>query len=156
MLLSDAHIHSLGERFPRLAHLEGAGEKTFGAILAGIEVVGVAGTMSYLNARHAAVGRNAYEVAGVPADLALGLLFSGLAITGYFGEHAKHGHNVGFGFLAAYAARMGTVWGTSSRSAHQALEGRGVRGAFPPARQEVMPMQAQAQAATAGAYPWAA
>jgi hypothetical protein len=152
MLLSDAHIHSLGERFPRLAHLEGAGEKTFGAILAGIEVVGVAGTMSYLNARHAAAGRNAYEVAGVPADLALGLLFSGLAITGYFGEHAKHGHNVGFGFLAAYAARMGTVWGRSAQSAHQALGERSVRGAFQAAP---MPMQQQQQAATAG-YPWAA
>lgn len=132
-ILSDAHVQHLREKFRPYSFTSGGGEKTFGEVLKAVEVVGVGGAMSYLNARHAAAGRNAYEVAGVPADLALGLLFSGLAITGYFGEHASHGQNVGLGFLAAYACRMGSVWGGTARAQHLLVSGGGgnqVRGAF--------------------------
>jgi hypothetical protein len=154
MILSDRLVHDFAERYPRLAHVtsSGAGEKTFGAILQGIEVIGVAGTMSYLNARHAAAGRQAYEVAGVPADLALGVLFSGLALTGYFGDHAKHAHNVGNGFLCAYACRMGTLWGSAAKSQLQAAQAG--RPQFAPSPGVSQP-QPQPQAAV-GAYPWAA
>src|SRR5271156_2230110 len=110
-ILSDNTLRDWAEKYPALSRAaSGAGgEKTFGAVLQTVEVVGVAGAMSYMNARHAATGRNAYEVAGVPADLALGLLFSGLAtFTSYFGKQAEHVHNVGNGFFCAYACRMGT------------------------------------------------
>jgi hypothetical protein len=157
MILSDNTIRDWHERFPRMSHIvEGAGgEKTFGAVLQAIEVVGVAGTMSYMNSRHAAAGRRAYEVAGVPADLALGLLFSGLAtFTGYFGSQASHVNNIGSGFLCAYACRMGTMWGSAARDAKdQALAGGVVRGAFAP---PASPYAAQPQQQTAGSYPWAA
>lgn len=155
MILSDNTIRDWHERFPRMSHaIEGAGgEKTFGAVLQAIEVVGVAGTMSYMNSRHAAAGRRAYEVAGVPADLALGLLFSGLAtFTGYFGSQASHVQNVGSGFLSAYACRMGTTWGAAARDAKEALPGGVVRGAFPAGSPYGMPQQQ----AAAGSYPWAA
>jgi hypothetical protein len=156
MILSDSTINDWQSRFPRLSHVTSTkgGEKVFGNILEAIEVVGVAGTMSYLNSRHAAAGRHAYEVAGVPADLALGLLFSGLAtFTGYFGEQANHVNNVGSGFLAAYACRMGTMWGAAARDAKdQALSGA-VRGAFAPSGSPYT-HQPQPQAQTAG-YSWA-
>ena len=149
MILSDRLVHDFAERYPRMAHLtsSAAGEKTFGAVLQAITVIGVAGTMSYMNARHAGPGRQAYEVAGVPADLALGVLFSGLAVTGYFGDHAKHAHNVGNGFLTAYACRMGTMWGSAAKSQ---LSAQAPRAAFPP------PSAATRAPESVGAYPWAA
>lgn len=158
MILSDTHLSSLAERFPRMSHQFGgaAGEKTFGAVLQTVEFVGVAGAMSYLNVRHAAPGRLAYEVAGVPADLAFGLLFSGLAMTGYFGEHAKHGYTVGNGFLAAYACRMGSVWGHAARAAKDAQTSLGnapVRGAF---GNPYATGQEGVAGQRARGYPWAA
>ncbi len=155
MILSDKTINDWQAQFPRLAHVASSkgGEKAFGNILQAIEVVGVAGTMSYLNSRHAAAGRHAYEVAGVPADLALGLLFSGLAtFTGYFGEQASHVSNVGSGFLCAYACRMGTMWGSVARDAKNQMTGGAVRGAFQAGSPYAAP-QPQTQAA---GYPWAA
>lgn len=150
-IFSDHTLQDFLNRNPRVSHLvspSGTGENVFGAILQAVEFVGVAGTMSYFNARHAAPGRQAYEVAGVPADLALGLLFSGLSVSGYFGKHASHGHNVGGGFLAAYACRMGSMWGGATRAQ---LAGAPVRGAFAPAV-----AQPNFQAAGVPAYPWAA
>jgi len=154
MILSDSTINDWQSRFPRLAHVAQTrgGEKVFGNILEVIEVVGVAGTMSYLNSRHAAAGRHAYEVAGVPADLALGLLFSGLAtFTGYFGEQAGHVNNVGSGFLTAYACRMGTMWGAAARGGKEDTLPIGVRGAFAPPGSPYMQPQQQPQVA---GYPW--
>jgi hypothetical protein len=157
MILSDRLVHDFAERYPRMAHMasSAAGEKTFGAILQGITVIGVAGTMSYLNARHAAAGRQAYEVAGVPADLALGVLFSGLALTGYFGDHAKHAHNVGNGFLCAYACRMGTMWGSAAKSQLGAGAPRAAAAFAAPAGSPYASNAASAPVAT-GSYPWAA
>lgn len=115
-IFSDAHRQSLSERFaPQMSLGPAGGERMFGGILKGLEIVGVAGAMSYFNARHAAAGRNAYEVMGVPADLALGLLFSGFALTGYFGQQGDHALNFGIGFLGAYACRMGSIWGAAAR-----------------------------------------
>jgi hypothetical protein len=120
-IFSDPRIHALGERYAPKATLAGAGgERMFGGALKGIEVIGVGGAMSYLNAKHAAAGRNAYEVMGVPADLALGLLFSGFALTGYFGQQGDHALNFGLGFLSAYACRMGSIWGAAAREARDA------------------------------------
>jgi hypothetical protein len=156
MLLSDANINTLSEKWPRLAHLSGPkGEKTFGEVMKAIEIVGVGGAMSYMNAKHASPGRNAYEIMGVPADLALGLIFSGFAVTGYFGEHADHAQNVGIGFLAAYACRMGSVWGASSRTAKVEAALGTVRGAFA-APHPFQPAEAVVPQGVPQQYPWAA
>ena len=154
MLFSDAHVHSLGERFPRMPLLGGGagGERMFGGILKSVEIVGVGGAMSYLNARHAKPGRNAYEFMGVPADLALGLLFSGFALTGYFGQQGDHALNVGVGFLSAYACRMGSIWGAGAREAAPPAHAVGALPA--PNPYAPAPMPAPAPAATP--YPWAA
>jgi hypothetical protein len=147
-LFSPSHWAWLDQRFPRISHATG-GEKMFGDMLQAFEVVGVAGTMSYLNAKHAAAGRNAYEIAGIPVDIVLGLLFSGLSVAGYFGEHGKHSFNVGSGFLAAYACRQASIWGGAARQqsgAHKELP--------PPA-----PFQAAgsiAESSSPRKYDWAA
>lgn len=153
-IFSDHTLQDFLNRNPRVnpttgAVLGGKGEDVFGAVLQTVEFVGVAGTMSYFNARHAAPGRQAYEFAGVPVDLALGLLFSGLSVGGYFGKHASHGTNVGSGFLAAYACRMGGMWGGAARAQ---LGGAPVRGslASPPMASP------NYQAAGEARYPWAA
>src|SRR5271157_4236302 len=100
-LLSDARVSSMAERFRPLwgaASSGSSGERVFGHVLTAVEIVGVGGAMSYLNSRRAAPGRSAIEIAGVPADLALGMLFSGVSVfTGYFGKYADHGLNVGIG-----------------------------------------------------------
>lgn len=159
-IFSDRTLQEYMERNPRIAQFvsgSGTGENIFGAILQAVEVVGVAGTMSYMNARHAAAGRQAYEVAGVPADLALGLMFAGLAASGYFGKHSTHGHNVGNGFLTAYACRMGTMWGAAAKAQ---LAGPGaVRGSFGQgngvAGSSPMAQPQPVEAAAGQQYPWA-
>ena len=155
-IFSDPTLQHYMERNPRVAQFlttTSTGENIFGAALHAVEVVGVAGTMSYMNARHAAPGRQAYEVAGVPVDLALGLMFAGLAASGYFGKHSNHGYNVGNGFLTAYACRMGSMWGGAAKAQ---LAGAGVvRGAFGQGHGAVAPMTQQPAEAAAGQYPWA-
>ena len=152
-IFSDAHRQSLAERFTSRTSLGPAGgERMFGGILKGLEIVGVAGAMSYFNARHAAAGRNAYEVMGVPADLALGLLFSGFALTGYFGQQGDHALNFGLGFLGAYACRMGSIWGAASRS----NTGSGHATGALPAPNPYATAPARAPATAEQYYPWAA
>jgi len=127
----------------------------FGGILKAVEIIGVGGAMSYLNARHAAPGRNAYEFMGVPADLTLGLLFSGFALTGYFGQQGDHALNVGIGFLSAYGCRMGTIWGGAARPAapaHAVGVLPGPATAYGPGQQPAP----QVQGAQPQYYPWAA
>lgn len=152
-IFSDGYRQSLAERYtPKLSLGPAGGEKMFGGILKGLEIVGVAGAMSYLNARHAAAGRNAFEVMGVPADLALGLLFSGFALTGYFGQQGDHALNFGIGFLGAYACRMGSVWGAASRPAVAPSH----VPATLPAPSPFAPASAPAAAEQQPYYPWAA
>jgi hypothetical protein len=151
-IFSPGYLARLDQMYPKLGeHVrEATGEKAFGAVLQAIEVVGVAGVVSFLNARHAGPGRKAYEVAGVPADLALGLLFTGFSVAGYFGQHDQHGQNVGYGLLSAYTCRMGTEWG-------EAAKGRAIASSPQPhvARGEMgqgsAPVSRQQQE-----YPWAA
>lgn len=153
-IFSDAHRDSLFERFGTRATLGPAGgERMFGGLLKAIEIVGAGGAMSYLNSRHAAAGRNAYEVMGVPADLALGLLFSGFALTGYFGQQGDHALNFGIGFLGSYACRMGSIWGASARSMSEARVGASALPA--PAPRPYVAAGAARQPAD-NVYPWAA
>jgi hypothetical protein len=159
-LLSDGYLQRAETRFPPLAQLRGpsgSGERLFGHALTAIEIVGVGGAMSYLNARHAAPGKNAYEVLGLPADVVFGLAFSGTAIfTNYFGRYAEHGLNVGLGLLLAYACRMGSIWGDASRRESPPA---GVRGYFQSSGERpFQPAGAPGAVAEQAVpqYPWAA
>lgn len=144
MIFSDRMVNSLSEKYlPRAPFNAGGGEKYLGAILQTVEIVGIAGAMTYFNAKHGTQGRGAVEFMGVPADLALGLVFSGLGVTGYFGEHSKHSLNFGCGFLVSYGCRMAGLWGAAARGE---LPPGVVRGAFGQGR-------TSASAASAGQYP---
>ncbi|HTR02537.1 MAG TPA: hypothetical protein VMN82_05015 [Thermoanaerobaculia bacterium] len=156
-LLSDGYLQRAETRLPPIPTLgipAGSGERLFGHALTAIEIVGVGGAMSYLNAKHAAPGKNAYEVLGLPADVVLGLAFSGTAVfTNYFGRYAEHGLNVGLGLLLAYACRMGSIWGDAAR---REAPPAGVRGYFQSSGERpFQPAPAPAEAAVPQ-YPWAA
>lgn len=116
--LSDTHLSHLGSRFARMSGLKGGGERAFGEVLKTVETVGVAGAMSFVNARYAEAGKPAYEVAGVPADLAGGILIGALSLAGYLGKYDEHGHNISNGLIATYAVRMGSIWGANARVQH--------------------------------------
>lgn len=159
-LLSDGKLQNLETRWsplPQFRAAAGGGERLFGHALTAIEIVGVGGAMSYLNARHAAPGKNAYEVLGLPADVVLGLAFTGTAVfTNYLGRYSEHGLNVGLGFLLAYACRMGSIWGDASRRESPPA---GVRGYFQSSGerpfQPAPGMSAPAEQSVPQ-YPWAA
>jgi hypothetical protein len=159
-LLSDGYLQRAEARYAPISHAiaSGSGERVFGHVLTAIEIVGVGGAMSYLNAKHAAPGKNAYEVLGLPADVLLGVVFSGTAVfTNYFGRYAEHGLNVGLGFLLAYACRMGSIWGESARESLPPGS-PGVRGYFQASGDRPFqnaPMAPSAQEAVPQ-YPWAA
>jgi hypothetical protein len=158
-LLSDGYLQRAEARYSPISHAVASGtsgERVFGHALTAIEIVGVGGAMSYLNSRHAPPGKNAYEILGLPADVVLGLTFSGTAIfTNYFGRYADHGLNVGLGFLLAYACRMGSIWGDAARREAPP----GVRGYFQapqvPTEKPFQPVPVPAEQA-APQYPWAA
>jgi hypothetical protein len=153
--------HALGgasnlPNLPNLSHLSSFARRTNGESVLGnvlqLGLIGlVAGGTSYMNAKHAAPGRQAYEVLGVPADLALGLSFTGLALAGYFGEHAKSGQNIGHGFLAAYVVRLCRTWGEEARMATPAAASN-VRGSFTAPRRPLHSVGTE----EAAPFPWAA
>jgi hypothetical protein len=57
------------------------------------------------------IGLNEITVAGVPADLGVGLGLLGLAFFGGLGRYAEHGINLGNGSTGAFAYRMGADLG---------------------------------------------
>ena len=135
-ILSDAHLAALQSRFPRVAHAVAGGEKWLGTAMGVIEVAGIAGVMSYFNAKHGQGPRPAVEILGVPADLVFGLLITGGSAMGYFGEHARHSQNIGAGLISAYSSRMGTDWGRGARMPEMPA---GVRGYFGAPQPPAMP-----------------
>jgi len=156
-MLSDGFIQRVDARNPPMFSgakaAGGSGERLFGHALTAVEIVGVGGAMSYLNAKHAAPGKNAYEILGLPADVVLGLTFSGFSIfTNYFGRYAEHGLNVGLGFLLAYACRMGSIWGEAARGESSP----GVRGYFSAGPERPYQSAPVEQEEAVPQYPWAA
>lgn len=169
--LTDARVDSL---FNWVNHSKesitstAGGERNFGAILAGVETLGTAGFMAYMNAKFGKNGRSAVEFGGVPVDVVLGILSNAVGFSGYLGKYSEHAHNLGNGFLSAYLVRLLMMWGASARAnnvvrmnaveaarksetpAIGALPGRqlGVPPPYGPSSQYMQPVPAQ--------YPWAA
>jgi len=95
-------------------------EKTREALSVAEVGVGALG-FSWLNAKYGndATG-SIYEVAGVPVDLAAGVLLCGLAVADMAGGYEQDALMLGTGALASYACRLGTSLGKSSASASTA------------------------------------
>lgn len=169
--LTDARVDSL---FNWVNHSKesavsaAGGERNFGALLAGVETLGTAGFMAYMNAKFGKNGRSAVEFGGVPVDVVLGVLGNAVGFSGYLGKYSEHAHNLGNGFFGAYLVRLLMMWGANARAnnvvrmnaveaarqsetpAIGALPGRqiGMPPPYGPQSQYMQPVPAQ--------YPWAA
>jgi len=152
MFLSDAHVTGLQDRVQRkIAELRAnpsSDKSSFAMVVRSVEVVGAAGVMGYMNAKHAKPTRNALEFFGLPVDVALGVFGNIFAVSNYLGEYSEHLHNVSNGILCAYAVRMGMMWGADAkamRTAQAAQSSRTSVGALPARQPNVHPFGRQSQ-----------
>jgi hypothetical protein len=169
--LTDARVDSLFNwvaQSKESAVTAAGGERNFGAVLTGIETLGTAGFMAFLNAKYGKNGRSAVEFGGVPVDVVVGILGNVVGFSGYLGKYSEHAHALSNGFLAAYLVRLLMMWGANARATNvvrmNAVEAqraaqtpavgalpmpRLAHGGFPtPASQYMQPVPQQ--------YPWAA
>jgi hypothetical protein len=118
-ILNDDHVEMLEDRFGMHKLRKRSRDRGFSEhasfILKTAETLGAAGTMGFLNAKHAKPNRNAIEFGGVPADLTFGVIGNVIALSPYVGDFAEHLHNLATGLLCAYGVRMGMMWGAESR-----------------------------------------
>ena len=137
--MSDNHLGSL-ERFTKPRAAAAGGEKNFGEILKSIETVGAAVTMSYMNGKHARPGRNAFELGGVPVDLALGVVGNVVALSSYLGEYSEHAHNLANGMLCAYGCRIAMMYGAEARVVRMKIDAQDLgRQGYAPQRELPQP-----------------
>jgi hypothetical protein len=152
-LFSDAGISRMDGLFPARAAAAvtaGAGERIMDGAITAVEIIGVGVAVSYFNAKNAQAGKVAYELAGLPVDVVVGILVAGSAVfTNFWGRMSGHALNVGIGFLLAYGCRMGALWGQAARA--EMPQAAGVRGYFGPAQQGAPGPQDLEEAQ----YPWA-
>jgi hypothetical protein len=130
MFLSDNHLQSITKMATRTAGLRGHAERVAGEAIKTAIVVGATGGMAYVNGRYSEAGKDHLEYAGVPIDLAGGLLISALSFADILGRFDEFGHSLGSGMLGAYAARLGSRYGADAKLAHAAGKGGKVAGAF--------------------------
>lgn len=130
MFLSDNHLQSITKMAARTAGLRGHAERVAGEALKTAIVVGATGGMAYVNGRYSEAGKDHLEYAGVPVDLAGGLLISALSFADVLGRFDEFGHALGSGMLGAYAARMGSRYGADAKLALSAGKPAAVKGAF--------------------------
>lgn len=117
MFHSDNVLRQLTGLATKTVGLRGHASRVAGeAIKTGL-VVGATGGMAYVNARYAAPGKSCYEIANVPVDLAGGLLLSALGFVDVLGQYDEFAHALGSGMLGAYAARLGSQYGTEAKVA---------------------------------------
>lgn len=98
-------IHSLAKA---RAHIERLKEKSEEAISHGLQVAevgGAAAVAGYVNTKFGSGGELQFQ--GVPADLLAGIGLHAMAFLGVAGKYNEHAHNLGDGFVAAYAYRAG-------------------------------------------------
>ena len=166
--LTDARVDSLFNwvnQSKETAVAAAGGERNFGALLAGVETLGTAGFMAYLNAKHGKPGRSAVEFGGVPLDVVVGILGNVVGFSGYLGKHSEHAHNLANGFLAAYLIRLMMMWGANARAtnvvrmnaveAHRAAQTPAV-GALPMPRLGIPHPHFAPMQPVPAQYPWAA
>lgn len=83
---------------------------TFAEVQAGAALAG------FVNGRFQSAGKDHFAIAGVPADLAAGLLGVGAAMFGFFGPSLDtHIGALGAGMASAYTYRTALAYGASAR-----------------------------------------
>lgn len=115
MFHSDNVLRQLTHYATRTAGIRGHASRVAGEAIKEALVAGTAFGASYANARYGTGG--AYEIKGVPADLAGGLLISALSFADILGKYDEFGHAIGSGLLAAYGSRLGAKHGAEAKLA---------------------------------------
>lgn len=98
--------------------------------VAAIEVTTMAGGLNYLRGRFPKENEDGtvndeFEVAGVPVNLAVGVLLHGLAFAGAIPQqYGEHAHNLGNGALADYAGQQLFRMGRDSLNEKRKGEGK--------------------------------
>lgn len=108
----------------RIAGIREKAEQTTERLIGTAETAGAAFAAGVIQGKTGGV-----EVFGVPLELGLGIGLNAFAFLGGAGRHSEHLHNVGNGFLAAYATTMGR--GVGATWGHKSALGAGSSGALP-------------------------
>ena len=96
------------------AEVMGVGESTVRRTADVLEIGGMAGGLSFANAKWGTGGQLA--VAGVPVDLLTALAGLGTSWFGFAGRYSRDAEMMGAGALASYLSRLGTQYGNASAS----------------------------------------
>ncbi len=115
MFHSDNVLRQLTHFATHSAGIKGHASRVAGEAIKEALVAGTAFGASYANARYGTGG--AYEISGIPADLAGGLLISALSFADVLGKYDEFGHAIGSGLLAAYGSRLGAKHGAEAKLA---------------------------------------
>jgi hypothetical protein len=110
------------------AEVMGVGESTVRRTADVLEVGGMAGGLSFANAKwgtSSAAGAPAQlAVAGVPVDLLAALAGLGTSWFGFAGRYSRDAEMMGAGALASYLSRLGTSYGQAAAGQQSQTSGR--------------------------------
>lgn len=129
----------------RIAGIRERAEQTTERLIGTAETAGAAFAAGVIQGKTGGV-----ELFGVPLELGLGLGLNAFAFLGGAGKHSDHLHNVGNGFLAAYATTMGRGVGATWGKGKGAL-GAGSAGSLGAAKAAGLDLSDVEQAAYAAA-----
>jgi hypothetical protein len=105
------------------AAMEGAGETTIRRTADVLEVGGVAGVLSWADARYGAGGQ--MSLLAIPVDLWVAMLGLASSWFGFAGRYGRDAEMIGSGALAAYLSRLGTSFGAAQKAAVVTTAGLG-------------------------------
>ena len=159
-MLSSRSLETIASKYQgmknRLENIRETAEKTMGAVVQTVEVVGSTGLGGYLNGRYGALqttngsttidSQMEWCFHGLPVDACAGVALKGLAFFGAFGKYDEHAHNLGDGFLGSYGYRLGIKQGikAAQKASQHSTSGYALGAGNPYARWHGTPMQAQA------------
>ena len=138
-------MHRLESIKRRIAGIRERAQETTEKLIGTAETAGAAFAAGVIQGKTGGV-----ELFGVPLELGLGLGLNAFAFLGGAGRASDHLHNVGNGFLAAYATTMGRGVGATWGKGKGAL-GAGASSSLPAASAQGLDLSDVQQAAYAAA-----
>lgn len=131
---SMARVKELTERLQsRIHNIKKHAEEGARVAFAAVEINGSAAAWGYANERWGKApesdptGLKEVMIAGIPADLGVGVALLGASFLGALGTYAEHGTNIGNGSTAAFAYRFGHEFAKK----HAQTSGTTTKGAPP-------------------------
>lgn len=125
--MTQAEIKAAYERTKaRMASMKAKAEEALGEAVATVETVGAGFLGAYGRGRFGEGGR--WEVAGVEATLAAGVILHATGFLGLFGRYDEHAHNIGNGLLTEYAVTKGYELGVEAKQGTSGIRELGPGG----------------------------